>query len=641
MENDWRSTDIKAKELEQKIKEGKIQIPTYQRGVVWTEKKQKELIESIKLGYPFGSLIIFKYDDPLKPELLIDGLQRSTSLFNFINCPSNFFDEKDISDEILEKLRQKMDNKGSVTGQKRDIEKVIIDWVHSYKSSSEVRNMNEYDCASLLIEKFPGFTYGITDQLQILQLIKEISEIIRPIFDNYKNICQIIEDKPVPYIEITGDDSNLAEIFYRINDRGVKLSKQNKFAATWSDTPIKITNPKLMPLLDYVKNRYDYITKDGTTVFGYNSQTFLQESKLDVFELSYGFGMHISRNYPELFRFKDDPVYVDIIGFILINACLMGTKDDLKEMNENLINKIGIDNINTFLIKILSCISYVDDLLGPVTKFKGNKRLNKSPLHTDFQIVSIIASIFRIKHVKIEDEEYVFDLSNINSEWPKYDSLLKKNALKKYVYDIISGYWAGHGDNSLDTIIHENPEIYTKEIRENDFRAVMLSWFNRQLSERKELSAKDVKAPAEPEKVLLNLIYSNTFSAADQLSIEKFDIEHLATKKLMEKRLKCYKDLKLAISSFGNICLLPEYTNRKKQDSIIYDDLVYIDKVGNVLNIRDIEDKFTFTTEKDFEWIKNYDLSKEEFEDAYNDFVTKRFNKMNEMIISILYKNKN
>ena len=640
MDNDWRSTDIKAKELEQKIKNGKIQIPTYQRGVVWNDKKQKELIESIKLGYPFGSLIIFKYDDPLKPELLIDGLQRSTSLFNFINNPSKFFDEKDISDDILEELRRKMDNNGSVTGQKKEIEKVIIDWVHSFKSSSEVRSMNEFDCASLLVEKFPGYTYGMTDQMEIVKLLKELSDIVKPIFDSYKNICQIIEDKPVPYIEITGDDSNLAEIFYRINDRGVKLSKQNKFAATWSDSPVKITNPKLNPLLNYVKNRYDYITKDGTTVFGYNPQTFLQNSQLDIFELSYGFGMHISKNYPELFKFKDDPIYVDVIGFVLINACLMGTKDDLKKMNENLLHVIGSDNINTFLIKILSCISYVDDLLGPVTKFKGNKRLNKSPLHTDFQIVSIIASIFRIKHVKFENDKYTFDLSNINPEWPKYDSLLKKNALKKYVYDIVSGYWSGHGDNSLDTIIHENPEIYTKEIRENDFRAILLGWFNRQLSERKEMLAKDVKAPAETEKVLLNLIYSNTFTAADQLSIEKFDIEHLATKKIMEKRLKTYKDLKLAISSFGNICLLPEYTNRKKQDAIIYDDRVYIDKVGNMLTIKDIEDKFTFTTEKDFEWLNDDNLSKTEFEDAYNDFVMRRFNKMNDMIIDILYRNR-
>ena len=105
MKNDWKALTIKAYELEEKINNKSIQIPTYQRGVVWTIKMQKELIDSIKNGYPFGSLIIYTYGKNMnlnnKPDLLIDGLQRSTAIFKFLNNPSIFFDANDISDEYF------------------------------------------------------------------------------------------------------------------------------------------------------------------------------------------------------------------------------------------------------------------------------------------------------------------------------------------------------------------------------------------------------------------------------------------------------------------------------------------------------------------------------------------------------------
>lgn len=637
MKNDWNPLEIKVIDLERKISDRKIQVPTYQRGVVWDEKKQRELIESIKLGYPFGSLIIFRYDDPIKPELLIDGLQRSTSLFNFIHNPSKFFDENDIDDDILLELIDKIGLNGSINGQKEQIKKIIIDWVHSFKDSSEVRNMNEYQCATLIMNEFPVLR-GEND----LSTLETISQIIKPIFTKYKNICQTIEDKKIPYIEITGDDSSLSEIFFRINDRGIKLNKENKFAATWANSPVKITNEKLNPLVNLVRDRYDQILTDGTSIYGYDSQEFLQKKELDVFELTYAFGKYITKQFPELFPYKDNLIAVDSIGFVLINACLMGTKSSLPKMNELLLSTFNYNDIqiNEFLIKIISCINYVDELLGPVTKFKGNKRLNNSPLHTDFQIVSLVASVFRLKHIQFENDKYYFNLSSTNSNWNNYDKLIRKNVLKKYISDIVSDYWSGHGDNTLDNIIHDNPEIYTKEIDKSEFKSILYNWFNRVKSDRNELTAKDVKNAGNQEKVLLNLIYSNSFTAASQLNIEKFDIEHLATKNLLENKLKKYNGtLKLPISSFGNLCLLPEYTNRKKKDAIIYDDDKYIDKIGNKLTIKEIEDKFTFTKKDDLIWLKRDNLTSEEFKAYYFDFINNRFEIILNKIIDILYNN--
>lgn len=644
MKNDWKPMSIKAKDLESRIKSKKIQIPTYQRGIVWNSAMQKGLIDSIKNGFPFGSLIIFTYDgndllssnDISKPDLLIDGLQRSTALFKFINNPSEFFDKDDISNEVLDKLIGLMVGTFS-TSVKDVIRGKIVDWVKKYKTSGEVRSMNEYECAQMLLKEIPSLHSELRSEIESQN---KIAEIIKPVFDEYKNLCTLIEEKDIPYIEISGDDSNLSEIFFRINDRGIKLNKQNKFAATWTNTPIKITNENLFELVKLVKDRYDKISSDGTAIYGYDSTEFLNKKELDVFELTYAFGKKITREFPELFVYKNDIVNVDAVPFTLLNACLLGTKDTLKEMNKLLLKRFNTpERINEFLIKVLACVKYVDDLLAPVTKFKSNKRLNKNPLHTEFQIVSLIASIFRMKHViKEENGDVIFNLSRATDDWNNICRMLERNALKRYIYDIIDGKWSGHGDNTLDTIIHDNYDIYTRDIQKTDFAMNVRAWYYRQKSERREYLASDVASPKEPEKILLNLIYANSFTAADQLSIEKYDIEHLATKNLMEQKLKVYNGkLKLPISSFGNLCLLPEYNNRKKKEKIIYDDVEYTNKLGKVLSIKDIEDHYTFTERKDLEWLHSNNLSMEEFETYYLDFIEMRFEKMLEKILNILY----
>ena len=190
----------------------------------------------------------------------------------------------------------------------------------------------------------------------------------------------------------------------------------------------------------------------------------------------------------------------------------------------------------------------------------------------------------------------------------------------------------------MDNIIHDNYDIYTREIKRSDLGLTIRNWYSRQKSERREYLSSDVASPGDTEKVLLNIIYSNIFTAANQLSVEKYDIEHLATKKLMENKLKEYNGmLKLPISSFGNLCLLPEYNNRKKKDLIIYDDKDYTDKLGNLISMREMEEIYTFTKANDMEWLHSKKLTKEEFENKYYDFIDMRFEKMLDKILNVLY----
>ena len=81
------------KDLLQHIECGKMQLPDFQRGWVWDDRRIRALIASITLGYPVGALMSMETSDTLRfsprlfegssgssaPELLLlDGQQRMT-----------------------------------------------------------------------------------------------------------------------------------------------------------------------------------------------------------------------------------------------------------------------------------------------------------------------------------------------------------------------------------------------------------------------------------------------------------------------------------------------------------------------------------------------------------------------------------
>lgn len=83
------------------IESAKIQLPDFQRGWVWDDRRIRALIASISRGYPVGALMSMETSETLRfsprkfegcvgasaPELLLlDGQQRMTSLFLSLKC---------------------------------------------------------------------------------------------------------------------------------------------------------------------------------------------------------------------------------------------------------------------------------------------------------------------------------------------------------------------------------------------------------------------------------------------------------------------------------------------------------------------------------------------------------------------------
>ena len=130
-----------------------------------------------------------------------------------------------------------------------------------------------------------------------------------------------------------------------------------------------------------------------------------------------------------------------------------------------------------------------------------------------------------------------------------------------------------------------------------------------------------ISNPVNADSVILNCIYVNQFTAGDQLSESKFDIEHLATKERMKRILKNFGDLKLPVACIANLCYLPQDINRGKKEKTIYE------TTQLTLPIEVIEEKYSFTAKEDLEWITEtyVEADRETFTRRYMTFINSRY----------------
>ena len=240
MENSWKMEEFTAQEIHKKKEDKKIVVPKYQRGIVWKENQKKELIDSIKKGIPFGSILLY-YDENANNYRLIDGLQRCTTIYEFISNPANFFDIDDIDDDAIDTLKEQIGTVSNEETVKNKIIEIILKWIKTeHKTMQDVVRMQFYGCAKMISEEFPTLKGKETETV----------EIIKPMFDKYIQMCEQMSNTKIPAIVISGSEEILPTVFERINSKGSQLTKWQIYAATWSDDKIKI-NKELNPIISY------------------------------------------------------------------------------------------------------------------------------------------------------------------------------------------------------------------------------------------------------------------------------------------------------------------------------------------------------------------------------------------------------
>nr|VFK58674.1 MAG: hypothetical protein BECKTC1821F_GA0114240_102539 [Candidatus Kentron sp. TC] len=208
-----------------RIDEGDIKIPAFQRGYVWTQEQIIELLESIVARYPIGSVLLWKTSEKLKstrniagyriPErddaypvnYTLDGQQRLASIYGVFS----------------QQLEQEKDASGY--NPNKDIFEIYYDF----------RKKRFLDKDS--IEDTGKNCIRLRSLLDVSTLIPALSELDPQYHKSAQDLASQFLNYEIPLVTIENrsrDDVGI--IFERINNTGARLTALDLMTAwTWTD----------------------------------------------------------------------------------------------------------------------------------------------------------------------------------------------------------------------------------------------------------------------------------------------------------------------------------------------------------------------------------------------------------------------
>ena len=300
-----------------------LTLPKYQRNFVWTDQKRKELIHSLRNGFPIGTLIVRKtvgmtripresggFVEAETYELL-DGLQRSTTLLlnrlNFLELIdaedvefilSNLKISVDALDEIALSLRNEPT--------KKTIPEVFATWMRSchrietFKPDSDSKvqyqvpvfddtRFQTSELVEAIANDFEIDSVALTRALRE----KELWDSLLKVPSTTKHLFDISE-KTIPVIVWEGDDQGAANIFERVNQGGVKLNRYQALAASWYSSKTDITTGQDLGKLASAA----LSTRPGGAIVEKHGK---KTEQLDLYEALVGLSERLVLDHPYLF----------------------------------------------------------------------------------------------------------------------------------------------------------------------------------------------------------------------------------------------------------------------------------------------------------------------------------------------------
>ena len=514
--------------------------------------------------------------------------------------PTEFFYDSNISDDFCQSVLQIVN--ANVSANYNVVRSILTDFIKKQKS---FKNLQYYKPAKDIADRFNA---GATP-------IGALIDVIAQFFEERQALYDQIASTVIPVIVYHGEEENLPEIFDRINSQGTPLDQYEVYAAAWPvNKRFKVSNTAIV---ECAIKKYDAFVEDGFVIHGYDREKMRSSKEVNAFEYLFGLSKFLVSKYDILGFQKglaDDTV--NPLGFELVNACLNDT-DRIKTLYQNIYD---IADIGAFVNALNNAIKFVVDSVSAIIRFKGNSRSGTKLFHSKYQILSMISTTFK--------EMYGSgDYSKVDDAWDSKKDVIARNLRLYYVYDIITNYWSEGGTGKIHSAA--KPNRYMIEISPRMWRNALDAFFDKSML---RTESKQIANPRSEEYVLLNCIYLNTFTAMDQLSIDKFDVEHIAPKEQMKKLIAATSGAGLPISCIANLCYLPEYVNRSKRDRNFYQDTKYLQHI----NLDEVERKYSFTTRNDLEWMDMDYTGSDDFDalkEFYEDFCISRFDVLKRLFL--------
>lgn len=225
------------------FEKGLIRIPLFQRDSVWNDKKKLELFDSIKKGYPIGSILFWR---PAIVEEILSSDYEIKSIGTYImnERANDFF-------YILDGYQRLSTLFGClINPEKTNLERDDEEWFNNYNiiynletEKFEVNKKKDFN--RLEIYKVPLYKlvdtkefYNFQSKLFSLQLDEEKTF---KYLKNYEEVGFKFVDYNIPSIDLIGGNIKEAiDIFSRVNSAGSKISDEWKLSALKSSNNFRL-----------------------------------------------------------------------------------------------------------------------------------------------------------------------------------------------------------------------------------------------------------------------------------------------------------------------------------------------------------------------------------------------------------------
>ena len=546
----------------------RLTIPRYQRGIVWTEKQKEALLESISFGYPVGSLLAFQTGEknergsaPLVWQL-VDGLQRASTLIEYMDNPftiagiSSFIKEEDVRDFSKQIYESPSHEQIEV------LESLIESWLKAVKRPESEAGFSNVKLLTYLRAALNDSEI-INDDSKALELAEFLGA---GILQKIKDKVDLIGTSQLPIIVYTGSEENVPEIFERINSQGIKLSKYETFAATWSGFGATIKNSEIK---EAVSAKYAELTKAGYTVSGIEE---LQDGddNYNLFEYLFGLGKILSERHRYLFPESNEPDELVSSAFVIATIAYELKTSQMSKLAPKLkgINNGGVIDLSAFESALFTSCEDVEKKLMKYMSIGLNSASDSKRFlpHSENQIYSLIIRYMIEKF----DIEHNWSLRT-NSESAK----LLSNIPLYYLLDVLNGEWAGSGDTRLwnvvwqlddDSKVTRSPYYLTVPTKQA-WEDALNNWHNKELN---KLQFKRTSISPD-SKMVMKYLYSEIVKVADD-AVLTFHIEHLWSVKSLTDLIQTSASKEgWPISAIGNLSILTNSVNSKKLDKMLGD----------------------------------------------------------------------
>ena len=529
-----------------------IAIPQFQRSLVWSDSQKEEFIQTIKDGKPFGSILVFK---TMEKYQIIDGLQRFTTLRDYENNPAKYLDIKVDNyleiNQIIQLIQKDIPNLSFEILEKRVIDGIratLQDVALNDRRLSRLIRKSIVDC-------YNGAVTRSTED--------KIEELIDGLIEIWSNNIDF-RDLKIPTIIYTGEECDLPEIFEKLNTGGTKLSRYEVFASTWNSVLLKIDRNDY---LEYIEELYKKKSeRTNLAISNYEEGIIKQKKVLSLYELCFAFGKKIKDACNILFATYSDTQedQVDSIGFTSLSTVLGISLKKLSTLNDRINNATNINNLMSLMDLIVKAYCTIENILKNYISTVDGKIFTK---FIEAQVLAILGTYFKL-YYQIND-----DLSVSPSSCSKTcKEGFKRYMPYTYLYDVISGFWAGSGDRKLSEELAKpiDENRYVSLILKTKWRDLLFDWMSAQIYKKS-------KNVCIESKLFLNFISKTKIDWHDNTI--KYDIEHIIPKKrLLDKHYD------VSISAIGNLCLLPVCDNRRKKDETVYE---YLDRTSEITEINE------------------------------------------------------